>query len=260
MKKHAPSLGQHFLRNPAVAHALIDAAGVTPESLVLEIGPGKGALTKEILARGARVIAVERDHELVGQLYTACAGDITEERLTVVEEDVRDFDPEAHGLTQGNYVLAANIPYYITGDIIRRFLTTSAQPATMALLIQKEVAERIARDTKESLLSLSVKAYGTPRFIKKVPRGNFSPPPSVDSAILAIADISRAFFDVVSEDAFFRVLHAGFSAKRKRLKSNLSEYGKERVATAFSACHLDENTRAEDVPLETWKHLVSALV
>ena len=227
---------------------------------MLEIGPGEGALTRELLARGARVIAVERDPKLVTVLHNTFTGDIAEERLTVVEQDVRDFDPREHGLTQGAYTLAANIPYYITGDIIRRFLTTEAQPTAMALLMQKEVAERIARSKKESLLSLSVKAYGTPRFIKKVSRGNFSPPPSVDSAILSITNISRAFFDTISEEAFFGLLRAGFAAKRKLLSSNLAAFGKPRVMEAFQTCGVPEKARAEDIALDTWRRLAAHLV
>ena len=259
MKKGTPPLGQHFLNNPTVAHTLIDAAGVTEGTAVLEIGPGEGALTKELLARGARVVAVERDPQLVEKLHTLFSGDIAEERLTIIEKDVRDFDPREHGLTSGSYVLAANIPYYITGDIIRRFLTTEAQPRSMALLIQKEVAERIARDKKESLLSLSVKAFGTPRFVKKVTRGNFSPPPSVDSAILSITHISRDFFKNISEEALFSVLRAGFASKRKFLSSNLSRFGKEKVSRAFHTCGVDHKARAEDLSLETWHCLTQEL-
>lgn len=261
MKKGAPPLGQHFLKNLTVARTLVDAADIREGSIVLEIGPGEGALTREILARGARVTAVERDHELAEKLYTIFSGDIAEERLTIIEKDVRDFDPHEQGLKKGEYILAANIPYYITGDIIRRFLTAEAQPKTIALLIQKEVAERIiARDRKESLLSLSVKAYGTPRMVTKVSRGSFSPPPSVDSAIIAITDISRRFFDHFSEAAFFKVLKAGFASKRKYLASNLKMFGKENVTRAFRECNLHEKVRAEDVPLETWKRLVQILV
>lgn len=254
-------MGQHFLNNPAVARALLDAANVEKGDIILEIGPGKGALTKEILARGARVVAVERDHSLVEKLNDIFKEPIAKKRLTVIEKDIRDFEAREHGLERGAYSLAANIPYYITGEIIRRFLSTEAQPRAMALLVQKEVAERItAKNGKESLLSLSVKAYGMPRFVKKITRGNFSPPPSVDSAIIVITDISRGFFAELPENAFFAVLRAGFAAKRKFLARNLSAFGKDRVSRAFAECEIDGKTRAEDVPLETWRCLARNLV
>jgi len=172
-------------------------------------------------------------------------------------------------------VLAANIPYYITGEIIRQFLETETQPRAMALLIQKEVADRIMgkatgnrQQAKESILSLSVKAYGVPKIVAKVSRGNFSPPPSVDSAILLIGDISKKFFTLnnveglgdLDERHFFRVVKAGFASKRKFLSSNLAvQFGKDAVQRAFEVCGLSGKVRAEDVPLEKWRDISEAL-
>ncbi len=252
MRKTAARLGQHFLANDYYAKMLADAVAVRPGETIVEIGPGKGALTKHLLATGASVIAVEKDEVLAAALSVLFPA----AQLSVVEGDVRDFAPPAC-----SYVLAANIPYYITGEIIRQFLTATHQPRAMALLIQKEVAERIvARDGKESLLSLSVKAYGTPRIITKVGKGNFNPPPSVDSAIILIENISRARFEHLEENDFFKVLRAGFASKRKILASNLAKtYGKEPVLRAFSACDIEEKARAEDLSLDTWLALARAL-
>lgn len=252
-------LGQHFLRAPWAAHALVKEAGITHKDTVLEIGPGTGALTVELLKTGAHVIAIEKDEALVQTLHGSFAEEIALEKLTLIEGDVRNAIPEQLGLKAGGYILAANIPYYITGEIIRTFLTAKAQPKTMALLVQKEVAERVARSKKESILSLSVKAYGIPRFAVKVARGNFSPPPSVDSAILVVERISRTFFKNLSEDDFFTVVKKGFSAKRKLLAGNLSSFGKENVARAFLSAGIAEKARAEDVPLTAWKELAQAL-
>lgn len=252
-------LGQHFLRAPWAAHALVEAAGITHKDTVLEIGPGTGALTGEILKTGARVIAIEKDEALVQTLRAAFAEEIAVGTLSIIEGDVRNAVPDELGLRSGEYILAANIPYYITGEIIRAFLTARAQPKTMALLVQKEVAERVARSHKESILSLSVKAYGIPRFAAKVARGNFSPPPAVDSAILVVERISRTFFKDLSEDDFFRVVKRGFSAKRKLLAGNLASFGKEKVASAFLAAGIAPKARAEDVPLTAWKELAKAL-
>jgi 16S rRNA (adenine1518-N6/adenine1519-N6)-dimethyltransferase len=153
---------------------------------------------------------------------------------------------------KGEYVIAANIPYYITGELLRTALTSKNQPQQIALLIQKEVAERIARSKKESILSLSVKAYGTPKYIKTVSKGSFNPPPSVESAVLSIADISRINFKNASDEAFFTVMKAGFAQKRKTLGGNLKKAFGVRGVEALTACDIPLNARAEDIPLEKW--------
>lgn len=245
-------LGQHFLTGQWAARKLAEVVAVRPDETILEIGPGKGALTKELLATGAHVTAIEKDPDLVVRLRKSNMG---QTRLTLIEADIRDIAPEKLGLK--NYVVAANIPYYITGEIIRQFLTCVTPPRAMALLVQKEVADRIiARDGKESILSLSVKAYGNPKIIAKVARGNFSPPPSVDSAILLIDRISKEFFNGASEGSFFKVVRAGFAGKRKFLANNLANvFGKEKTVAGFIACAVPEKARAEDLPLEKWKCL-----
>jgi len=258
-KKRGARLGQHFLTGQWAAKKLAESARFQPGETILEIGPGKGALTRELLATGAHVVAVEKDPLLVEQLQRVFPEEITSGMLTVVENDVRNVSAKTLGLKK--YVLAANIPYYITGEIIRQFLTADIQPRAMALLVQKEVAERIvARDGKESILSLSVKAYGTPKIVAKVSRGNFSPPPSVDSAILLVGDISKKFFDGLDERHFFKAVKAGFASKRKFLSSNLAAtFGKDAVARAFEACDLSPKVRAEDVSLSMWKEIAKAL-
>ena len=246
-------LGQHFLTNPVVAHTVAEGAGVGIGTQVLEIGPGTGALTKVLLSLGGRVTAIEKDPALVARLTDTFASEIEAGALRLIEADVRDVDPGA--LFDGEYALAANIPYYITGEIVRQFLTAAHKPTTMSLLMQKEVADRIvARDGKESILSLSVKAYGTPRILRKVPPGNFSPPPSVNSAVLQIADISARFFEDVDESRFFEVVRAGFSSKRKLLAGNLRHIVTD-PAILLGRCGLDERARAEDVPLAAWREI-----
>jgi 16S rRNA (adenine1518-N6/adenine1519-N6)-dimethyltransferase len=257
MKRKGARLGQHFLTGTWAAKKLTEAAGITSEDTVLEIGPGKGALTKELLATDAHIIAIEKDTLLVEKLHET----FRDKKIKIIEADIRDVEPKEIGLSAGEYILAANIPYYITGEIIRKFLSAKAQPKTMALLVQKEVAERIlARDGKESILSISVKVYGTPSIAAKVSRGNFSPPPSVDSSILVVRNISKAFFRGTSEENFFAVVRAGFSSKRKFLLNNLSGvFGRELSAHAMAAAGVPEKARAEDVRLEQWGKIATAM-
>lgn len=254
MTRRGARLGQHFLNAEWVARDLVAAVGVQENEVIVEVGPGKGALTEKLLATGNTVIAIEKDEALTRFLLEKFKSEIADGKLHLMAGDVRDGD--TYDALQGRpYVVAANIPYYITGEIIRDFLTAQHQPRAMALLIQKEVADRIvARNGKESILSLSVKAYGRPRIVAKVPAGCFNPPPSVDSAIILIENISRSFFDTISEEKFFTAVKKGFSAKRKKLVSNLGS-----DAETFAACALDENVRAEDLTLPEWKRLIEKL-
>ncbi len=248
--RHGARLGQHFLTRPEIAGWVADAAGLTPESEVLEIGPGHGVLTRELLVRAGKVIAIEKDPALAEELRGSFATDIAAGRLTILARDIRDVDPSTpHAPLPDHYTLVANIPYYLTGHILRMFLTAQHQPDAIAVLIQREVAERVvAKDGKESLLSLSVKAYGTPEVVRIVRPGAFNPPPKVDSSILAVREISRANFpNGATEARFFALLHAAFSSRRKTLGSTLRA---ERAALA--ACDIPETARPEDVPLEKW--------
>lgn len=258
--RRTPRLGQHFLTGQWVARRLVEAVEVRGNETILEIGPGKGALTKELLKTGARVMAVEKDKGLIDELRHTLAEEISSGALTIIAADIRDISPKKLSLKR--YVLAANIPYYITGEIIRTFLTADPQPRALALLVQKEVAQRIvARDGKESILSISVKAYGTPRIVANVSRGNFSPPPSVDSAVLLITDVSRNFFLDIDEKHFFRVVKIGFSSKRKLLSGNLKKLvAPKTIARAFHVCAIPANIRAEDLQLDAWKSLARHLI
>jgi 16S rRNA (adenine1518-N6/adenine1519-N6)-dimethyltransferase len=257
MKRRGARLGQHFLTGQWAARSLADCINIKPHETVLEIGPGTGALTRELLARGAHILAVEKDEALVLQLEETFAHEIAHGALRIIAADIRDFSPEQNGLKSGAYCLAANIPYYITGEILRKFLGTKSPPRALALLVQKEVAERVlARDDKESILSISVKVYGTPRIVAKVSRGNFSPPPSVDSAILLIDNVSKRFFDGIDEEDFFTVVRAGFASKRKYLANNLgARFGKEHALQALAVCDIAPKARAENITLEAWKLL-----
>lgn len=230
-----------------IAERIALSAELASESIVFEIGPGTGMLTRELLKLARKVIALEADHELFEKLQSDFASEIAAGRLELISGDVRTFDI---GSLPKGYALVANIPYYLTGEIFRMFLTAQNQPSSMTLLVQKEVAERIARSKKESLLSLSVKAYGTPAYLFTVPRGAFSPAPKVDSAVLTIRGISRkSFKDVREEERFFELVRAGFAHKRKFVRKNLTDAG-------LRAGDIPEKARAEDLSLAAWFALI----
>jgi 16S rRNA (adenine1518-N6/adenine1519-N6)-dimethyltransferase len=262
------SLGQHFLTSLSAVDAIIDAGDVVANDIILEVGPGRGMLTKKLLFFAGKVIAVEKDQELVEFLKEKFKKEIKENKLDLIEKDILDFDPEILKFYKEPYKLITNIPYYITGQLIRKFLETKNQPERMVLMLQKEVAERIvARNGKGSILSISVKSYGQPKYIQTVKAGSFSPVPKVDSAILLIENISRDFFlphrqtgKNFSEKEFFAILRAGFKSKRKKLSSNLGTlFDKEKVLGVFEKLKLDPNLRAEDVNIKIWERLAKCL-
>ncbi|MEK7227529.1 MAG: 16S rRNA (adenine(1518)-N(6)/adenine(1519)-N(6))-dimethyltransferase RsmA [Patescibacteria group bacterium] len=261
--KAKKSLGQHFLRSERALDLIVKAGDIKPEDIILEIGPGTGVLTEKLLETGAKVIAVEKDDGLFRFLQEKFARKIRQGKLDLVHGDILDFNPEILKFYKNHdYKLIANIPYNITGAILEKFLSADQQPELMVLLVQKEVAQRIvAKDNKESILSVSVKAYGKPVYIEPVKAGSFAPAPKVDSAIIAIEGISKDFFRNFPEKGFFRLLRTGFKAKRKKLLSNLSLiFEKEKVKEAFQGLNLDENTRAEELPVEMWQQLASILI
>lgn len=260
------SLGQHFLNSPVVSQWMCDAAVIAPGDTVLEIGPGTGALTKELLKRGAKVIALEADHRAVSVLLETFASEVASGQLMLTHTDVRTLDPATiPHLSDHNFKLVANIPYYLSGLLFRMFLESPLQPKQLVYLVQKEVAKRItaslSRGEKESLLSLAVKAYGTPVYVRTVSKGHFTPPPKVDSAIIAINDISRNSFTELDEKEFFRILHVGFGQKRKQLVGNLAgEFPRETVLHCLSTLGLPPMVRAEDVNIEAWLNLARMLL
>lgn len=261
---HKKSLGQHFLTSPVVPGWMCDAAALKEGDRVLEIGPGTGALTAELLARGTTVVALEADQRAIVELEERFADELSSGQLTIQHGDARTIDPTALTLTDQGYKIVANIPYYLSGLLFRQCLSATAQPTDIVFLVQKEVAKRAtanhSRGEKESLLSLSIQAYGEPKYVKAVGRGHFVPPPAVDSAIIAIHHISRNHFTQRSETDFFHLLKLGFGQKRKQLLGNLAhEYDRTQLTHIFSTLGLSITIRAEDVPLKIWLQLVDAL-
>lgn len=260
------SMGQNFLTSKRVVEKIIDAADPTAGDIIVEIGPGLGAITENLLVFAGKVIAIEKDDALVEILKEKFGKQIASGAFDLVHSDVTDFDPEVLRFYQDfpYYKVAANIPYNLTGLIIRKFLSGTYQPVKIVLLIQKEVAERIVvRDGKESLLSLSVKAYGKPKIESAVARGNFNPVPRVDSAIISISDISRDRFKTKGhEELFFKLIHAGFGHKRKMLVRNMLD---EKIGTkelweqTLAGKKLPATIRAEKLSIDDWLFITNVL-
>ncbi len=280
------SLGQHFLKSERALRTIVEAGSIRENDTVLEIGPGMGALTDKLLETRAKILAIEKDDELFKILKQKYEKEISSGQLNLIHDDILNFEPKNYTLKTGGYKLIANIPYNLTGIIIKKFLEIDSQPEKIVLLVQKEVAERIAphprhsvsgvwggkpfdsAQGKESILSISVKVYGVPKYIETVKAGSFAPMPKVDSAIISIENISKEFFTPTHsgeasfmEKEFFNMLHAGFKSKRKKLSSNLSTiFAKDKVKAVFKKLNLDENLRAEDVSLEIWQKLAQNLL
>lgn len=257
------SLGQNFLKSGSIINKIVEAGHVTAEDTVVEIGPGKGVLTRALLSTGASVIAIEKDDRLIPILSEEFADEVESGKLRLIHGDIVEMKIADLGVKSSEYKLIANIPYYITGLIVRMFLETEIQPTRAVVLVQKEVAQRIvANDNKESLLSISVKAYGEPHNAGVVKAGNFSPAPSVDSAILSIRHISKGFFEKnkISEQRFFEIVKIGFAGKRKMLIPKLTEFAdRETVEKLFHTINIDLKVRAEDITLDDWAHIVQGL-
>lgn len=236
------------------------AADMVETDVVLEIGPGTGVLTREILLRGATVIAIEADLRAISILEQTFPEAIAAGQLLIYHHDARAVDFTRLGLANTPYKVVSNIPYYLSGLLFRQLLDTAHQPTDIIFLIQKELAERIARDPKESLLSLSVKIFGTPTYICTVPKGHFSPPPKVDSAIIKVSHINHDAFGSLDSQAFFALLRIGLGKKRKQLLGNLSQaYPRPFLQAIFAEQGLPVDVRGEDLSVATWRTLFYTL-
>jgi 16S rRNA (adenine1518-N6/adenine1519-N6)-dimethyltransferase len=265
------SLGQNFLYDEGLLARIVAAAELSPDDAVLEIGPGLGALTRQLAQAAGRVVAVELDDRLLPILRYELE---PFSNVELVHGDVLRFDPA--GWFDGPFVVVANVPYYITGAILRHLLDGRPRPSRLVLTVQREVAERLAaRPPDMSLLAVSVQYYGRVKVIGAVKAGAFWPRPEVDSAIVRIdvEDLNAGFLtgrgagekgsrgEGEEDAAFFRVVRAGFSEKRKQLKNNLRHLGPsdEAIAAALERAGIDGRRRAETLTVEEWRGLVGAL-
>lgn len=242
-------LGQHWLKDRTVLDSIVDFAGVTNDDVVLEIGPGLGTLTSVLLRRAKKVVAVEFDKDLAYKLPAQFPG----KNLEVVQSDILKYD-----LNQlpKNYKVVANLPYYITSKIIRFLLSANNRPASITILVQKEVAERIAQVDGSSILGLAVENWATVKLGQVVPAELFTPPPKVDSQLVRLDLRSQPL--VQDEKTFMRAVKAGFSAKRKKLRSSLSgglAISKLEAEKLLKLAGIDPDLRAEDLLLTDFARL-----
>ncbi|HEX8917694.1 MAG TPA: 16S rRNA (adenine(1518)-N(6)/adenine(1519)-N(6))-dimethyltransferase RsmA [Chloroflexota bacterium] len=250
-------LGQSFLRDPSFLRRIVDAASLDSSDLVLEIGPGTGALTMAIARTGAQIVAVELDNHLLAALRVEMR-DVPNVMLR--QGNALDFDPCSE-LGQ-NYKLVANIPYYITGPLIRHFLESKCPPEDMVLMVQREVAGRItAQPGHMSLLAVSVQYYATAERLFTVPAGAFLPPPKVDSAVIRISPASR-HSDPAAASHFFEVVRAGFAQRRKQLVNTLGaglKFPRGETIGMLQAAEIDPTRRAESLSIREWERLAAAI-
>lgn len=258
--KNNKSLGQHWLRDREILDAIAFSAEIEDGDFVLEIGPGLGTLTSSLLkfaGKNGRVLSVEFDENLAKKLPAQFPG----KNLEIINADFLDFDLSK---LPKNYKVAANVPYYITSKIVEKLLTSENKPSVAALLVQKEVAERMAAKAGElSILAIASQIYAEVSLDILVPREFFTPPPKVDSQVVVLKSREHNMIEIfnsknnceVSEREFFRIIKAGFAAKRKKIAKSLSAnlaISKERTAEILEKCEISPDLRAQDLEIEEW--------
>lgn len=258
--KNNKSLGQHWLRDRVVLDGIAEEAEIKNGDFVLEIGPGLGTLTSSLLkfaGKDGEVLSVEFDENLAKKLPAQFPG----KNLTVKNTDFLDFDLSK---LPKNYKVAANVPYYITSKIIEKLLTSENKPSIAALLVQKEVAERIcAKSGDLSVLSIASQIYADCELGQFVPRELFTPPPKVDSQVVILKILEKNKLECfneqnntkISEKQFFRIVKAGFTARRKKILKALSAnlaLSKEQTIEILTQAKVSPDARAQELTIENW--------
>ena len=254
--KARKSLGQHYLVDAVVLERILEAAELSAPDVVLEIGPGLGSLTRGLLERVARVIAVEMDPRLAASLASRLGNPAN---LTTVEADARTMDIGSLVGGQAGYKVVANLPYYAANPIVRRLLEAEPKPGLMVFMVQKEVAQvMVAEPGRMGLLSVATQYYARPSLVCDVPPEAFNPPPKITSAVVRLEVRPEPAVAVADRDAFFALVRAGFSAPRKQLRNSLSHGlgvpGAE-VGEFLEGLDLDGSRRAETLNIEEWAAL-----
>ena len=256
-------LGQNFLVDQTVLDKIVAAAELTSDDVVLEVGAGLGTLTERLAQNAGRVIAVELDQRLMPVLQDALSNF---DNVTLIQGDILTLDPAALVNAAGiqypdpasstQYKVVANLPYYITSAVLRHLLEARVKPQCLVLTVQREVAARIcAKPGQMSLLAVSVQFYGRPQRLFRIKPGSFYPSPSVESAVLRIDIHATRPVSAEDTDAFFRVVRAGFSQRRKQLRNSLAaglRRPPKEIATQLKGTGVDPRRRAQTLSLEEW--------
>ena len=252
----AKARGQHFLVRRSVVQRILSAAELSLEDVVLEVGPGLGVLTRELVSRVRRVVAVELDGELVQALREELAAF---SNLRVLQEDARKLEIGAALEGETRYKVVANLPYYAAAPILRRFLEAAQKPTLLVVMLQREVARSMAAAPGEmSLLSVATQLYGRVRVVATVPPSAFYPAPKVTSAVVRIEVYPQPALELNDVGAFFQVVRAGFSAPRKQLRNALAGglgIAPREAEELLGDAGIDIRRRAETLALEEWGDL-----
>jgi len=257
--------GQNFLINQEVIEKIIAAAGILPEDIILEVGPGLGILTEALIKKAKKVLSIELDKNLFDFLKIKFKG---AGNLELINQDILKWRTTNSNAFDLNYKIVANLPYNITSIFLREFLSKDPKPSAMILLLQKEVAERICCQAgKMSLLAVSVQLYGSPEIIDLVPNSDFWPEPQVNSAILKISNIKSdkevdVYLGDISVKQFWRVVKVGFSARRKQLSNNLAaglKVEQKLVKNILTGMNIDSDVRAQRLSVDDWLALAKNL-
>lgn len=253
-------LGQHFLVDNTVLGKIVTAAELSPKDTVVEVGPGLGILTQELLHKAGRVIGVEVDSRLAAALQKNLSDS---PKLTVVNADMLEINPAELTYKQTkSYKVVANLPYYIAAPILRHFLEASLKPSLMVVMVQKEVAQSIVAQPGEmSILGISVQLYGKPTIVDYVPAHCFYPQPKVDSAIVRIEVYTKPAVEVSDIAGFFEMVKAGFSAPRKQIRNSLAlglHITPADAVESLKKAGIAPQRRPETLSLEEWASLQRA--
>jgi 16S rRNA (adenine1518-N6/adenine1519-N6)-dimethyltransferase len=250
-------LGQNFLVDPAMRDTIARAAGCAPDGDVLEVGAGVGTLTVALAGSCRRVVAVELDHALIPALREVLA---THSNVEVVEADILRFDATA-AFPSGGEVVAGNIPYNLTGALIRKLLDRPPRPRRLSLVVQKEVAERWTAKTGASLATVVVQVFAEARMLMTIPARAFTPEPKVDSALVTLDVRAQPAVNVTDLDAFFRFVEAVFQFRRKQLGGTLAriaEISGPDSAKRLTELEIDPARRAQTLTLAEWERAYRA--
>jgi 16S rRNA (adenine1518-N6/adenine1519-N6)-dimethyltransferase len=253
-------LGQNFLTDPTALENIIQAAEIPPDSTVLEVGPGLGSLTRYLANAARRVVAVELDAALIPVLEHVLSG---AGNVEIIHADILKITPAEYNF-EDNYLVVANIPYYITSILIRHLLEAPRKPSRIVLTVQREVADRIiATPGDMNLLALGVQVYGKPRIALRIPAEAFYPAPTVDSSVVRIDLYPQPVISADHLETFFSLAKAGFGQKRKTLRNSLSSgisWSGERTAQLLVTAGIDPQRRAETLAIEEWNTLVETYI